>query len=137
MTKPMGKAPTLIWMGLSMRETGKKTNSMDLEWRLGQMAQDTRDITSTEKSMGEVNSIGLIEVRMMVIFMIIIFMEGVSTPGVMEVSMMENGRKTRWMEKASLLGSTIEDTKASTEMIRRKVMESSNGETVAAIKASG
>ena len=51
MIKPKVEELTNILMGPSMLETGKKTDSMDMELKRGQIMQNTKETTSTEKNM--------------------------------------------------------------------------------------
>ena len=61
MTRPMGKESISTTMEPFMKETGKRTSSMDTVLRRGQMKQDMKELTLTGRSMDKANFSGTTE----------------------------------------------------------------------------
>lgn len=59
MIKHMEEEPMSTWMVLNTQENGEKTSSTDSVLRPGPMVQNTKEITSMERSTGLVLSNGL------------------------------------------------------------------------------
>lgn len=48
MTRPMAMATTNTWMELDTAATGRMTDNMDTEWKLGRIMPSMRGTTNTE-----------------------------------------------------------------------------------------
>jgi hypothetical protein len=93
-----------MWMVPDMKASGWKTSSTAEDWRGGPMEHPTTASTNRERSTEEESSHGLTEVLSLEISSTIIFMELVSTNGLIDESSMESGKTTRWKVMAPLLG---------------------------------
>ena len=137
MIKPMAMANTTTQMEPDMRDTGSKISSMVKVKRSGQTMPATRENTKTVRSMDVVNSFGLTDQLTPVISSRTIFTVSEFTRGQMGENMMANGKTTRWTEKVSSLGLMAVNTKDNTLMIKKRDRESSPGQTVASMMATG
>ena len=137
MIRPMAMEYTATQMVPDMKDNGLRTSKMEKAKRHGQTVAATREHIKTERSMGLVNSNGLMDRLTLVISPRTIFTVMVFTLGQMEDITMANGKTIRWMEKVSLPGQMAVNTMENMSTIKNKDMESSFGLTVADTKAAG
>ena len=137
MIKPMAMANTTTQMEPDMRDTGSRISSMVKVKRSGQTMPATRENTKTVRSMDVVNSFGLTDQLTPVISSRTIFTVSEFTRGQMGENMMANGKTTRWTEKVFSPGLMAVNTKDNTLMIKKRDRESSPGQTVASMMATG
>jgi hypothetical protein len=120
-----------------MRETGRRTNNMATDKRLGLMRQSTRDNIKMEKNMAREISFGRTIVAMKVNFSKITSMVLGNTSGKTEESTKVSGRTTKCKAKESLLGLMEGDMRDSTRMTRNRDSECLPSEMVEFMRVSG
>jgi len=89
-----------------------------------------KEIIGKEKNVELENLNGQMEVNILVNFMIIIFMERVLTPGVINVCIKETGKIIKWMVKVNFYGLMVEDILVVIKMIKKKAMVYLNGNSI-------
>ena len=97
MTRLMEEETTNTSMGLSILVSGRKTLSMVLDLKLGQISQSMKAATSLERNMELVFSDGQTALCISESFTVTISMAKESTLGLMVGDMKENGVRTRCM----------------------------------------
>jgi hypothetical protein len=133
-------------MGPNMKETGKMTCRMEMEWKLGKMVQNTLVYIMLAKKMGSASITGMMDLRIKeygkktkfmdwYIYMFNVFR--VSMNGRMEDVMKENGHKAIWKDTGSIHGKMVDSMKASIKMIKRKDLEFIFGQTRDFIRVIG
>ena len=85
-------------------EIGKKTSSMDMELKLGQMVQNMKGTMNTERNMEQVHLNGLMDQCILVNSIIIIFTERVFIHGATEENTKVNGETIKCTERELLPG---------------------------------
>lgn len=91
MTRLMGMESTCILMDLATKVTGRKTSSMDLEEKSGQMELLSKESMWMERNMEKAPLLGLMGVSTMESSSTITFMEKGFISGQMVDTMKENG----------------------------------------------
>ena len=119
------------------KETGKTTNSTDMEKKLGLMKQSIRESTRMGKSTEKASFCGKMIAAMTEISYRTTSTVWGSMFGTTEESTRESGRIIKWKAREFSPGSMEGATKVNTGMIKRKVLESSLSEMVESMKASG
>lgn len=113
MTKLMDMERTSTPMGLSTSENGTKTNSMEPVLKNGQMVQSMKDNMLMERNMAMDALPLLMEALTLDNLDRMKFLAQANTFGQMENATKENGKRTKCMAEALLLGETANDMKAS------------------------
>lgn len=137
MIKPKVEELTNILMGPSMLETGKKTDSMDMELKRGQIMQNTKETTSTVKNMELAHLNGLMGPLILVSFTTIIFMAKVYIHGQITEFTKVNGDQIKCMVKELLHGPMEENMLENMPKIRNEGTVNLYGLMVDAIVVSG
>ena len=108
LTKHKVEELTNTWMEPNTSVTGKKIDSMAMEWKHGQIKPSTRETTSTVKNTALVLSSGLTPRHTSENSTIIIFMAKVFILGPIIGDLKVSGAKIKCMEKVLLFGLTEE-----------------------------
>jgi len=127
MIRLKGLACIPIWMELSILESGKKTNSMGKEKKLGLMVQCTKETMYSVGSKVLEISNGLMDLFTLVNSSTIILKEWENIVGLMEGVIMENGVIIKCTEKEFSSGQMAENMKVTTLKIKNKDLEYSFG----------
>lgn len=111
MIRPTALVCTATWMELNMRVTGRRTNSMVKDSRLGQTVLATTGSTSRGKSTVKANSPGLMAAPITENSLKIILRVRESTIGPTDVNTTAPGKIIKWKATAYSRGQTEGDTR--------------------------
>lgn len=113
MIKPMVMEYIVTWTELDMKVIGKKINNMEKDLKHGLMEPAIEETMLKVKNTGQVVSLGLMEVLILVNSMIITLKESEFINGQTEENMMVNGKTTKWKVLVFSHGLMVENTKDS------------------------
>ena len=116
---------------------GEKIANMAMVLKVGLIMQSMRAIMNTVRNTELELLSGVTGHHILVSFIIITFMEKVSTPGPIIEFTKENGDQTKCMERVLSLGQMEENTSVNMLKIKREVMENSSGLMEGATEVNG
>mmetsp|Transcript_1831 Transcript_1831/g.1247 ORF Transcript_1831/g.1247 Transcript_1831/m.1247 type:complete len:210 (+) Transcript_1831:571-1200(+) len=136
-TKLTVKVYICTWTELNILVTGWKTNSTAMVLRRGPMVHDMKETMNMVRSTATAHSSGVTLQCTWENSTTTIFMVRAYTCGMMDASIKVNGRTTKCMDTAHLLGVMVDATLVSTPMTRRMVMESFHGQMAGPTRVTG
>ena len=137
MTRLTERECTYTWTEQNTKVTGVRTSSTAMELKLGLTLPNTREITSTVRSMETAHSSGPTDPCTWVNSTTIKSMAKESTLGVTDENMKESGGTIKCTAKEVLCGLTTESTSETTTTTKNRATENSSGLMEGATKETG